>query len=99
MPISGVVVSSLPNDVEEVAAYLKTLDGVEVHGSDAAGNIVAVLETLTSEAMQELIDLLAGDVRIITVGLTYLNTEDEAQRAVAGKDTPRPLGFRGDCRK
>ncbi len=95
MPISGVVVSSLPADVEEVMQYLATLAGVEVHGGDAAGNIVAVLETGSSETMQDLIDLIGKDRRILNVGLTYLNTEDEALQAAEGKKTPLPLGFRG----
>jgi periplasmic nitrate reductase NapD len=95
MPISGVVISSLPGDIEEVVRYLHALAGVEVHGSDAVGNIVAVLETATSEAMQDLIDRMGKDERIINVGLTYLNTEDEALQVAEGNKTPLPLGFRG----
>ena len=95
MPISGVVISSLPGDVEEVVRYLHRLAGVEVHGSDAVGNIVAVLETATSETMQDLIDLIGKDARILNVGLTYLNTEDEALQVAEGKKSPLPLGFRG----
>ncbi len=98
MPISGVVIRSQPRERKEAVCYLAALAGVEVYGSDAEGNIVAVLETATSEDMQELIDRLNKDTRIASVGLTYLNTEDEAQPVAEGEVTPRPLGFRGDCK-
>jgi nitrate reductase NapAB chaperone NapD len=93
MPISGVVINTRAGDTSVVLRRLGMMAGVEVHGDDAAGAIVAVLETATSEAMQDLIDSIGRDELVLHVGLTYLNTEDEAEQLSSGRDVPRPLGF------
>jgi nitrate reductase NapD len=94
MPISGVVISSRPQDKTAVLQTLAAMSAVEVFGDDEKGHIVAVLETASSEEMQNLIDRISKDQMVLNVGLTYLNTEDEAFRPADGKDVPRPVGFR-----
>ena len=94
MPISGVVISSRPQDKTDVLLTLATMSAVEVFGDDEQGNIVAVLETASSEDMQNVIDRISKDQQVLNVGLTYLNTEDEALRLPDGKDVPKPIGFR-----
>jgi nitrate reductase NapD len=94
MPISGVVISSRPQDKTDVLLTLAAMPAVEVFGDDEQGNIVAVLETASSEDMQNLIDRISKDQMVLNVGLTYLNTEDEALRPTDGKDVPKPIGFR-----
>lgn len=94
MPISGVVISSRPQDKKAVLLTLAAMPDVEVFGDDEQGHIVAVLETATSEDMQNLIDRISKNEMVLNVGLTYLNTEDEAFRPADGKDVPKPIGFR-----
>ena len=79
MPIGGIVISGQPGDENEIAASVSELNGIEVHGTDSDGNIVAVLDTESSEEMEKLIDRINKHEKVLNVGLTYLNTEDEAQ--------------------
>ncbi|MGB3209554.1 MAG: chaperone NapD [Desulforhopalus sp.] len=94
MPISGVVITSRPAEKMEVLRCLAALSEVEVHGDDEKGNIVAVLETESSEEMEKVIDRISKDVNVLHVGLTYLNTEDEAERMAKGERPAKPFGFR-----
>jgi nitrate reductase NapD len=94
MPISGVVISSRPQDKTDVLLTLAAMPAVEVFGDDEQGNIVAVLETASSEDMQNLIDRISKDQMVLNVGLTYLNTEDEALSLAEGKKRAKPIGFR-----
>ncbi len=94
MPISGVVISSRVTEKKEVLNSLAAIAEVEVHGDDEKGNIVAVLETESSEKMEKLIDRINKDPNVLHVGLTYLNTEDEAERMAGGEKLEKPFGFR-----
>jgi len=94
MPISGVVITAKVSEKHEVLEQLAEIAEVEVHGDDEKGQIVAVLETGSSEEMEALIDRIAKDINVLNVGLTYLNTEDEAERMANGQQVPRPFGFR-----
>jgi len=94
MPISGVVITVITAEIEVVLNQLAGLSAVEVHGHDEQGQIVAVLETDSSEEMEALIDRIAKDKNVLNVGLTYLNTEDEAEKMMHGEHLSRPFGFR-----
>jgi len=94
MPISGVVITTRPDEKAEVLHALAAVPGVEVHGDDGQGNIVAVLETKSSEDMERLIDRINKDPLILHVGMTYLNTEDEAAAMTDGRPVARPFGYR-----
>lgn len=76
MPIGGVVISIRPGDLEAVRGQLATYSGVEIHGADDRGNIVAVLDTRTSEAMERLMQTINANPLVLHAGLTYLNMED-----------------------
>lgn len=94
MPISGVVIASQPAEKQKVLQALAQLSDVEVHGDDEKGNIVAVIDTKSSEDMERLIDRINKDPHVLNVGLTYLNTEDEAERMSQGEKLAKPFGFR-----
>ena len=94
MPISGVVITSQATEKSEVLRSLAAIAEVEVHGDDEKGNIVAVLETESSEQMEKIIDRISKDKNVLHVGLTYLNTEDEAERMAKGEKLAKPFGFR-----
>lgn len=94
MPISGLVITSRPDQKKEVLQGLSAISEIEVHGDDDQGHIVAVLETGSSEDMEKIIDRINKDSNVLHVGLTYLNTEDEAQRMAEGEKLAKPFGFR-----
>jgi len=94
MPISGVVISSSPTEKKRVLQGLAAIPEVEVFGDDQQGNIVAVLDTESSEEMEKILDRISKDRHVLHVGLTYLNTEDEAERMAKGERLAKPFGFR-----
>ena len=94
MPISGVVITCRPEKKIPVLEELAIYDSLEIHGADDRGNIVAVLETESSEEMEQLIDRINKDENILNVGMTYLNTEDEAELMAKGERLAKPFGFR-----
>jgi periplasmic nitrate reductase NapD len=94
MPISGVVITCRPTEKAEALHFLATIPAVEIFGDDEQGNIVAVIETASSEDMEKIIDRISKDPCILHVGLTYLNTEDEAERMAQGESVGKPFGFR-----
>ena len=94
MPISGVVITSQVGEKKEILRCLAAIPQVEVHGDDEKGNIVAVLDTKSSEEMEKIIDRISKDQNVLHVGLTYLNTEDEAERMDQGEKLAKPFGFR-----
>lgn len=99
MPIGGVVISSVPKNRALVLESLAAIREVEVHGDDEAGNIVAVLDTRTSEEMETIIDRINKDVNVLSVGMTYLNTEDEADLLARGERLAKPFGFKKSLAK
>ncbi len=94
MPISGIVIASKPEQKDIVIQDLAQIPEVEIHGDDEKGNIVAVLDTKSSEDMERIIDRINKDENVLNVGLTYLNTEDEAEQMEQGEILTKPFGFR-----
>ena len=76
MPIAGAVIAAQSADLVPVQAFLATFAEVVIHGADDRGNMVAVFETATGEAMERLIKTLSNSPLILHVGITYLNMED-----------------------
>ena len=94
MPIGGVVISCKPEDCSLLSTRLTSIAGLEVHGSDDKGNIVAVLETRTTDDMEALVKQVTAIETVLHVGLTYLNAEDEAGLIAEGAYTPQVFGRR-----
>ena len=88
MPIGGFVINIDPENSVEALESLAGITHLEVHGSDDKGNIVAVIDTETSKEMQKIVDDLNKFEFVLTVGLTYINVEDEGGNAIntAGHD-------------
>ena len=76
MPISGVVISTRPEDQRQARQFLATCAGVEVHGEDDRGNIVAVFDTRTTEEMERLVKKVNACPLVLHTGITYINMED-----------------------
>ena len=94
MPIGGVVISCSTDKTEAVRNELGVIHHLEIHGSDDQGNIVAVIDTESSEEMEKLIDRINKHKDILNVGMTYINTEDEAERMAKGERLAKPFGFK-----
>ena len=88
MPIGGFVITVDPKEIDTVKAELSDRDACDVHGTDDKGNIVAVLDTETSDAMDDIVHELEQDPRILSVGLAYLHAEDEVEKIIRGEITP-----------
>ncbi len=94
MPIGGVVITCNADKTDTVQSELKLIEDIEIHGSDKQGNIVAVIDTKSSEEMEKLIDRINKHEDILNVGMTYLNTEDEAELMAQGERLAKPFGFK-----
>lgn len=94
MPIGGVVIACRAAHSDAVLRDLEHYSILEVHGADDKGNIVAVIDSQTSEEMETLIDTINKHEHILNVGMTYLNTEDEAEKMARGEKLTKPFGFR-----
>lgn len=91
MPIGGVVITVRPGDVDQAQSQLANLAGVEIHGADERGNIVAVFDTRTSEEMEQLMERVNGLPVVLHTGLTYLNMEDVVEAAAMGAPPARSV--------
>jgi nitrate reductase NapAB chaperone NapD len=80
MPIGGFVINVIPEEASLITRRLEDLDGVEIHGVDKKGNVVAVLDCTTSEDMKRLVTHINNIDGVLSVGLTYLNAEDETEQ-------------------
>ncbi len=95
MPIGGFVVTCDPGRVEAAVERIASIPSVTVHGSDEKGNVVAVLDTQTSDEMEGVVKEIEGIEGVLSVGLTYLNAEDEIGKIASGElPVPNPFGWR-----
>ena len=85
MPVGGFVININPDADEEIFPFLAGISGLEVHGHDELGNVVAVIDAKSSEIMQKIIKKINSHAAVLTVGLTYLNVEDEAESLAPGE--------------
>ena len=88
MPIGGFVVNVHPDFIQTALENLVKFEGLEIHGSDDKGNVVVVLETDTSEQMEEMVKSIMAIDQVLSVGLTYFNAEDEVEKIKAGTYVP-----------
>ncbi len=89
MPIGGFVVMADPKEIDSVLIKLKRKDFVEVYGSDQKGNIVIVIDTKTSDDMEDIVKEISLITGVLSVGLTYLHAEDEVEKIEQGKYIPK----------
>lgn len=90
MPIAGIVISTHPDNVATARLQLAEFAGLEIHGSDEQGNIVAVFDTKTSEEMEQLLQRVNRCPVVLHAGVTYLNMEDVYEEGVDAKFHQRP---------
>ncbi len=89
MPIGGFVVQSEPDLVFKLKEKLSRLAGIDVYASDEKGNIVVVIESETSDDMEETVKEISSMDGVLSVGLAYLNAEDEVEKIEKGEYVPK----------
>lgn len=83
LPIAGVVISAQQEKAGLLEEKLRTCPGVEIHGRDEKGHLIAVLEAASKEGMEGLIRRLEGMEGMLHLGVTFLaNDEDSAGEGV-----------------
>ncbi len=76
MPISGIVLTCVAVDVDDVALRLAVIDGVEVHGVLPDGRIVAVVEAETVDGEVALVTELQEIEGVVSVQVAYHNFDE-----------------------
>ena len=76
MVISSLVVETIPEYTEAVAARLPGLDGVEVHGIEGC-KIVITIERPTVDESNDTANEISFWEGVLIVNLIYLNFEDD----------------------
>ncbi len=88
MPIGGFIINIVPEKKETVLKQLEEYDQVEIHGADDKGNVVAVLDTVSSEEMEQLSKKLQDVDGVLSLGITYFDAEDELEKIEQGLIKP-----------
>lgn len=88
MPIGGFVIQIDTAVRPEVLAPLGKMPEVELHGEDGKGNLVAVLDCVSSQRMEKLVEEIAAVAGVLNVGLVYIHAEDEVDAIAAGAYVP-----------
>ncbi len=83
MVISSLVVETLPESTERAAAELRGRAGVTVHHV-IGRKIVVTVEAETLDASSEIAGALGSIDGVCTVGLAYVNFEDDPSLIRAG---------------
>jgi nitrate reductase NapD len=91
MIIAGFVVQCHPRSQQDTVVALEALGQVEVFGADKQGNIVTVVDAASSADLEKIVKKMEGLEQVLTVGLTYLNMEDEAVKIAHGELAPNPF--------
>jgi nitrate reductase NapD len=91
MVIAGFVIQCQPQSQQDTVAALEAIGQVEVFGADEKGNIVTVVDAESSADLEKIVKKMEGLDQVLTVGLTYLNMEDEAEQIALGVISPDPF--------
>jgi nitrate reductase NapD len=73
--ISSFVVRCLPERLQDIMATVGALPGVEIHGDDACGKFVALLELESDKALVETITTIELIKGVVNTSMVYHHTE------------------------
>lgn len=76
MPVSGIVLTCAAGNADAVAQRIAALPGVEVHGVQPDGRIVAVVEADTVDGEVKLVSDLHEIDGVVSVQVAYHNFEE-----------------------
>ncbi|MCX5870304.1 MAG: chaperone NapD [Deltaproteobacteria bacterium] len=91
MVIAGFVVQCQPQSQQDTLAALEAIGQVEIFGADEKGNIVTVVDAESSADLEKIVKKMEKLEQVLTVGLTYLNMEDEAEQIALGELSSDPF--------
>ena len=77
MNISGVLVRSLPENINAVTARLEALTGVEVHGANPDGRLVVTVEESGDRSMADTVVRMQDLPGVISASMIYHQYEEE----------------------
>lgn len=97
MPIGGFVINIDLSDKEDVLGKFADYSQVEVHGVDDKGNVVVVIDTESSEEMEQLTSAIQKIDGVLSLGVTYFDAEDEVEKIAEGQLSPNfSFGRKGE---
>jgi len=88
MPIGGFVVSVDPVRKNTVSIAMAGMQQVDVCGADDKGHIIVVIDTDTTDQMQNVVSHIESLSGVLSVGLTYIHSEDEMEKIASGEVVP-----------
>lgn len=88
MPIGGFVVALDLSVSDEVLKQFSQFPQIDIHGVDKEGNAVVVIDTKTSDEMEQLTRQLQKIDGVLSLGVTYFHAEDEIEKIESGEIKP-----------
>jgi len=74
--LAGLIVRSLPRNLNHVQSALSTVSGLETHHADPTGRIIITLELESQSALADSINQLQNLDNILSVSLVYQHSEE-----------------------
>lgn len=71
MNISGVVVRSRPENIQQVSKALSALPGVEVHGANSDGRMAVTVESISDRDLADAVLRLNNMEGVISASMIY----------------------------
>ncbi len=80
MNISGVVVRTFPDNIDDVWQTLEQLEGVEVHGANDDGRLVVTIEKQGERDIADLLVHMQDVPGVLSASMVYHQFEDLGQQ-------------------
>ncbi len=97
MPIGGFVITIDTSVQDDVLSRFAEIPAIEVHGVDPEGNAVVVIDTDSSDEMEQITRDVQKIDGVLALGVTYFHAEDEIEKIERGELKPnRSLGRKGE---
>lgn len=77
MPITGVAIQTIPDQMKAIYDVLDGMKGVSLYGDDKKGNIIAVLDTESKKDLDDLSQKIEAIEGVIKVMGVYHHFEDD----------------------
>ena len=88
MPIGGFVIALDLSMKDEILGQFAQFPQIEVHGVDEQGNAVVVIDTETSDEIEQLTTKVQKIDGVLSLGVTYFHAEDEIEKIESGELKP-----------
>lgn len=76
MNIAGIVIHSLPDQINAVESKLWAIPGVEVHGISEAGKLIITVEHDEHRAMADTISEVSSMEGVLSAAMVYQHSEN-----------------------